>query len=110
MASEQQKRLNITGILQTCAVCPSQWNARTDDGRRVYIRYRWGGLEVHVARTIESDPLDDDGEVVLEVQLGDQWDGRLSYDELRGALGDVLDLPLRMDNNSLWNHGDEFPP
>lgn len=26
------------------SACPTQWDARTEDGRELYIRYRWGRL------------------------------------------------------------------
>jgi hypothetical protein len=34
---------------------PAQWNGKTDDGRNVYVRYRWGCLRVYVSH---GDPLD----------------------------------------------------
>lgn len=46
----------LTHLVQTCDACPSQWDAETDDGRPVYIRYRWGFLSVRVA-PVGGDPV-----------------------------------------------------
>jgi hypothetical protein len=34
--------VTLARIVQTCIVCPSQWNAWTTDGQYLYLRYRWG--------------------------------------------------------------------
>lgn len=36
----------IVKIRQTCYACPSQWDARLEDGTDVYIRFRHGALSV----------------------------------------------------------------
>ncbi len=41
--------MRIRNLVQTCDACPSQWDAETEDGRNVYIRYRWGYLSVDVS-------------------------------------------------------------
>ena len=38
----------IVELTQTCSAAPSQWDARLDDGRVVYIRYRHGELTVQI--------------------------------------------------------------
>lgn len=40
--------MKLKCIEQTCDACPSQWEARDIDDRPVYIRYRWGTLEIGV--------------------------------------------------------------
>lgn len=86
-------------LIQTCGACPSQWDGVTDDDRAVYIRYRWGYLSVRA-----SEPGDQgewagvEGEEILGVQLGDEWDGVLLEDELtevlaKHNLGEALALP-----------------
>ena len=40
--------MRIVELTQTCSAAPSQWDARLDDGRVVYIRYRHGALSVCV--------------------------------------------------------------
>lgn len=36
--------IRIVELEQTCDSYPSQWEGRSDDGRYVYIRYRFGEL------------------------------------------------------------------
>lgn len=72
----------ITDVVQTCTACPSQWEARTADGRPVYIRYRHGYLSVRVG------PVGGDvwsavrAEEWFGDQLVDEDDGWISLDEV----------------------------
>jgi hypothetical protein len=36
--------VRIRNLIQTGTACPSQWDAESEDGRPVYIRYRYGVL------------------------------------------------------------------
>lgn len=40
--------LKISKIEQTCYACPSQWEIDLEDGRHIYVRYRWGTLSFDV--------------------------------------------------------------
>ncbi len=46
--------MDIEKLKQTCRLCPSQWDAWTDDGRYMYIRHRHGYLSVETADTEED--------------------------------------------------------
>jgi biotin synthase-related radical SAM superfamily protein len=50
-------------IIQTCGACPSQWDAKTTDGDKVYIRVRHGyfRLEVNDVNIFDGEPDDVDG-------------------------------------------------
>jgi hypothetical protein len=64
---------NIATIKQTCYACPSQWEGKTEDGKDIYIRFRWGTLR-----------LDIDGKTIISMEIGeDEWNGLIN-------LGDVL--------------------
>jgi hypothetical protein len=69
----------ISELVQTCASCPSQWNGIADDGRRVYVRYRWGWLTVTAYRKELDEP---DAEQVYRRRHGDEYDGTMSTDML----------------------------
>ena len=45
-------------LTQLTPSCPAQWEADTDDGKKVYIRYRWDKLRVGVGDTLD-DAVDD---------------------------------------------------
>jgi hypothetical protein len=40
--------MKLRSLIQTCEAFPSQWDGVLEDGRAVYIRYRWGLLTVRV--------------------------------------------------------------
>lgn len=76
----------VTRLIQTCEACPSQWEGRTATGDHVYIRYRWGTLQVGLA---------DDREAAVRERIdvgffGDALDGYLDEDEMRTALAFML--------------------
>ena len=69
----------LENIKQTCSACPSQWEAKTVNGRPVYIRYRSGWLTVQmgevgdeVITVAKKDPL-------LKIKLGDNLDGHIVF-------------------------------
>ena len=43
-------RLKIIELTKTCEACPAQWEGTLEDGRMIYIRYRWGYLEARVSK------------------------------------------------------------
>ncbi len=81
--------IRVVSLQRTCQACPSQWEGRTDDGRWVYVRYRWGHLQVGIGPTLE-DAVDNDS---ISLDLGDELDGVLSYDELRAATVECVEWP-----------------
>ncbi|MGI5288046.1 hypothetical protein ACQEVF_32540 [Nonomuraea polychroma] len=44
----------LAKVVQTCAACPSQWDAWTVDGQYLYLRYRFG------VGTVEAQPSPDE--------------------------------------------------
>jgi hypothetical protein len=84
----------VISMERTCYACPSQWDGITDDNRKVYIRYRHGQLSVSIGEPgDEADDAGVNGECIYAGDNGEAFHGFLTYDELREALKDVLDLP-----------------
>jgi len=87
--------IKIVEAVMTCFACPSQWNAITDKNEPIYVRYRWGYLSIRIG------PPDGDmwdavgGEEIFGKQLGDGFDGYLTYKELQEVTKDILDWPER---------------
>jgi len=79
----------VVELEQTCDGCPAQWQGRTADGRYVYVRYRWGWLQVGFGATFDEAIGD---ETILE-RLGGSYDGYLTYEELREATSFRVDWP-----------------
>ncbi len=76
--------LKIVKLVQTCSACPSQWDAWTDAGDYVYIRYRSGLLSVS-----QGDELQDR---IFAVIHGGQYDGEMDVNELAKLTSGILDL------------------
>lgn len=77
---KKDKRYKVLTCKQTCNVCPSQWDVYTEDNKYIYIRYRFGFLEVVL------NAFNDFGEepkVLLAVEYGDDYDGYLSFEKLK---------------------------
>lgn len=69
----------LRNLRQTCYACPSQWEALTEDGQFVYIRYRWGQLTLGVGDTLTEAV----GNVSFSKQVGDSLDGAMSIWEVQ---------------------------
>jgi hypothetical protein len=77
----------IVTLTQTCSVCPSQWEGKTDDGRGVYVRYRWGGLSFTVAATVDDAVMGRGaGPESFHMSHGDGLDGFMTTEELASIL------------------------
>lgn len=74
-------------IHRTCMACPSQWAGETDDGREVYIRYRYGTLEIWVADSSDSEEsIFNAGKMVFYETIGGPFEGTLTYEEMVTAV------------------------
>lgn len=65
----------VESITMTCGACPTQWEGHTNDGKSVYVRYRWGYLSVDVNdKTVYGRQIDcgDDKNHTLEKYI-EQW-------------------------------------
>lgn len=85
--------LSVQHLTQTCDASPAQWEGTLADGRDLYIRYRWGQLEVRISKSPGADV--HEGLCILERQIGHRYDGRITYGEMRRRVSDVLDLPAK---------------
>ena len=76
----------VTELEQTCEISPSQWEGKAEDGQFVYIRYRWGWLEIGVDKTMNQAVVNRE----RVAQLGDKWDGYITQSEMMKAAGGFL--------------------
>lgn len=71
-------KIKISEIVQTCEACPSQWEGTLEDGRAIYIRYRWGGLSVRLSETPTDEIMDAvKGEEIFGEDIGEPLDGTI---------------------------------
>jgi len=86
--------LKLVSLTQTCGACPSQWNAMTDDGRQVYIRYRWGYLSVCVGEAGDTTEYAGvRGDPFFGEQHGDLLEGVRATEELMEVCGSRIEWP-----------------
>ncbi len=88
--------MKVVSIIQTCGGCPSQWEGKLDDGRMIYIRYRYGGLAINISAL----PTDDVGEAVIgdylfKKQVGENLDGYITLPE-------VISI-IEKEHNLIWD-------
>lgn len=70
-----EERLGLRELWQTCSACPSQWEGITEDGRSIYVRYRWGTLTWGFGDTLDAAV--DESIRSQGKQLGEEFDGEL---------------------------------
>ena len=86
--------IKIQEITKTCESCPAQWEGKTDEGKTVYIRYRWGELTIQVSPEPSNNIYEAvNGVEVINKQLGDSLNGYLTYDELKNATAGIIEFP-----------------
>jgi hypothetical protein len=78
--------MKVISLIQTCSACPSQWEGKLEDGRMIYIRYRWGGLAIQIS----SQPTDD----VYDAVAGDYLFKKYYHG---GGLDGYITLPEVVD-------------
>lgn len=88
------KPIEVTKLVRTCDVCPSQWDGITKDNRQVYIRFRCGHLTIQIS---EPNDMSEDaaakGLMVLDLQSADVSLGRIGFSELNLLMPDFIHLP-----------------
>jgi hypothetical protein len=76
--------LRAKWMRMTCSGCPTQFEGEAETGESLYIRYRWGYLELRVGGI---------GAVYSEDIAGDGISGVLTEAQVREQLKGVLDWP-----------------
>lgn len=63
--------IHILSVTKTCDACPAQWEGKTVNHEKVYVRYRWGRLRVEIndrivfSEFIGEDQDDEEEEAML---------------------------------------------
>lgn len=72
-------------LLKISDACPTQWEGQLEDGRNVYIRFRFGRLTVHIS------PLDSTDVFALDPAFvwydDDEWNGVMEFAHLSELTG-----------------------
>ena len=83
-------RIVVRHVRKTSQHHPAQWHGMTADDRHVYVRYRWGHLQVGIGDTFDDAVSD---ESILSVQRGGPYDGELPYADLVEATQGTMQWP-----------------
>jgi len=73
--------VKVIELRNTCVACPAQWEGRTEDGKWVYVRYRWGWLSVCVGEGKDVSAAIR-GDEVFGKDCGAALDGDMTFQEL----------------------------
>lgn len=65
----------VDELIQTCEASPSQWQGKTRDGRVIYVRYRWGWLQVGIGQTTKQAVED----FTVRMKVGGEYDGYMDF-------------------------------
>jgi hypothetical protein len=88
------EKLKVVSLKLTCNACPSQWEGNLDDGRMIYVRYRWGGLNIRLSYLPSTDIMDVlEGKSIFSETIGEGLDGFLEYDKLVEVTKEVIEWP-----------------
>lgn len=60
--------IRVKDVVDLATICPTQFEAKTEDGREVYIRYRWGNLTVEINECR-----------IFDRRVGDDLDGEIAW-------------------------------
>jgi hypothetical protein len=82
----------VTELVKSCEHCPAQWDGRTEDGRVLYVRYRYGRLSVQLGVDTGDEFDGVNGALILQDAAGDQWDGSMETAEMILRTDHVLDF------------------
>ena len=87
--------LKINHIKKTCDACPTQWEGTLEDGRMIYVRYRWGCLEISLSAKPTTDIFEAvSGGYIFDERVGkSSWDGEMTYEQLKAHTGHILEFP-----------------
>ena len=91
----------VKELIQECGACPSSWSGKLEDGRSIFIRYRYGTLRVTEDRRNVT---------LFEIDHGDELDGLMNFKELKDVLGerfvfDCEEMPPSDDFDYDWEGG-----
>tara|TARA_Y100000310_G_C20631056_1_gene788657 strand:+ start:13 stop:264 length:252 start_codon:yes stop_codon:yes gene_type:complete len=71
--------MKVKHLQQTCICCPSQWEFTTTGNVPVYVRYRWGCLNVRIGEKNGGIWSAIQGKQIYKKRLGDTSDGYIDW-------------------------------
>jgi hypothetical protein len=79
-------KMKVIALKKTSVACPSQWEGKFDNGKIIYIRYRWGCFKISIGDSlydaVSNSPM-------YEEFIGDQYDGHMENKDLIKILDNI---------------------
>lgn len=79
-------KLKLYNLVQTCFACPSQWDAKDEEGGEIYIRFRFGNLTAQRSIVPGGSPF---GDYLYDESVSDGLDGTMSEEEMLSKLNAI---------------------
>lgn len=91
--------IRVKSIKDLGTSCPTQFEGETEDGKYIYIRYRWDKLTVRLAPSEEECFKSDDSKILTVLFVtGDDRCGEIDYYTVRDILMEKdIYLPVNPD-------------
>ena len=86
-------KYKVKKLIKTCEGYPSQWEVELEDGRMIYIRYRWGVLDVRISEHSTNDINDAvRGKSIYKECVGGIFDGVMEDEKMLLFLKNIIDI------------------
>lgn len=88
-------KYKVKELVKTCEGFPSQWEIKLKDGKMIYIRYRWGTLDVRISEHSTND-IDDavGGKSIYRKYTGGDYDGVMEDSQMISLLKDIIEFNI----------------
>lgn len=86
-------KYKVKELVKTCEGYPSQWEVKLEDGKMIYIRYRWGNLDVRISAQ-PTNNIDDAvrGKSIYRKNIGGVYDGVMEDSQMLSLLEDIIEF------------------
>jgi hypothetical protein len=87
--------MRVIKLTRTSDACPTQWDAVTDDGSVLYLRYRWGWL------TVEKKQPGGRFAQVFSKSYGGGLDGSMTFEQLQELTKDLITFDCQEESTCM---------
>lgn len=92
-AKPEPERIVVARALRTSQASPAQWECEVGDQQILYARYRFGRLQIGIGKTLSEAAIGSLKRPIVDVQIGGESEGFLSYRELQQHTRDLIAWP-----------------
>jgi hypothetical protein len=82
--------ITVIEVAQISHACPTEWEGITDDGRHIYVRYRFSNFSVQIADTRRKASK---GYELFRAKIGEEMSGTMGFDQMRDVTARIIQWP-----------------